>query len=278
VSPSPPYAPVVALLQGLVEERLGLRYGDADLPALVERVSARARAAGSPSLTDYYGRLRASEDADGSGPEWLALADHLVVGETHFFRELPPLEALVDAEIVPRVRRGGQVRVWSAGCASGEEPLTLAMLLADRRCLDRVSLLATDLSPAALARARAGRYLSNALRLPALPELARRWVSRLPDGTLEVSPELRAHVRWQPINLLCAASVRALGVFDVILCRNVIIYLSERATRQVLATLTEALPPGGALAIGVSESLHRFALPLTCEQHAGSFYYRKPAP
>jgi chemotaxis protein methyltransferase CheR len=266
---------VVSLLQGLVEARLGLRYGDSDLTTLVDRVAARARAAGSPSLTDYYGRLRADED--GSGAEWLALADHLVVGETYFFRELAPLEALVDEEIVPRVRRGATVRLWSAGCATGEEPLTLAMLLADRRCLDRVTLLATDLSPAALARARAGRYLSNALRVPVLPELARRWVTRLADGSLEVSAELRAQIRWQPVNLLSTSSVRALGLFDVVLCRNVIIYLSERATRQVVANLTESLPPGGVLAIGVSESLHRFALPLACEQHAGSFYYRKPA-
>jgi chemotaxis protein methyltransferase CheR len=276
---SGPFAPVLYLLRGLVEERLGLHYGEGDLPMLGERVGARAHVAGMASLHDYYARLR--EDPDPGGPEWLALADHLAVGETYFFRETPPLEALIDAEILPRLQRGQpSLRLWSAGCATGEEPLTVAMLLAERRCLDRVVVHATDVSPAALARARTGRYPANSLRLPALPECARRFISRLPDGALEVAPELRAQIRWQTLNLLDTAGVRALGVFDVILCRNVIIYFSERATRQLVSALTEALNPGGVLAVGVSESLHRFSAagcpPLSCEEHQGAFYYRKP--
>jgi chemotaxis protein methyltransferase CheR len=258
------------MLQREVEERLGLRYGDSDLTALVDRVGARARAAGCGSLVEYYGRLR-----DAAADEWSALADHLVVSETYFFREMPPLETLIDQEIVPRARGGFPVRLWSAGCATGEEPLTVAALLAERRCLDRISLLATDVSPAALARARSGRHGPGALRAPALPEMARRWMSRQPDGSVEVDQELIAQVRWQQMNLLDAGAVRALGSFDAILCRNVFIYFSERATRAVMALLTEALRPGGVLLVGVSESLHRFAPTLACEEHQGVFYYRK---
>jgi len=93
----------------------------------------------------------------------------------------------------------------------------------------------------------------------------------------DVARELIGRVRWQPVNLLDAATVRALGVFDVILCRNVFIYFSERATRTVMANLTESLCPGGVLAVGISESLHRFSPALACEEHEGVFYYRKAA-
>jgi chemotaxis protein methyltransferase CheR len=266
-----PFPPVVTLLQALVEDRLGLRYGDGDLPSLIERIGARAAAAGCDSLVEYHHRLREADDPE----EWSALADHLVVGETHLFRELPSLRALVDQEIVPRTRRQSPVRVWSAGCSTGEEPLTLAVLLAELHCLDQVDLCASDVSVAALARARTGCFPSYALRLPALPDIARRWMSQLPDGSIQVSPDLVAHVRWHPINLLEPGPVRALGAFDAIVCRNVFIYLGERATRVVMAHLTEALRPGGVLLVGVSESLHRFAPALTCEEHDGTFYYRK---
>ncbi len=262
--------PVAVLLQRLVEERLGLRYGDADLPALVERVGARCRAARCASLVEYYGRLREDQP-----DEWAALAEHLVVGETYFFREVPPLEMLVDREIVPRVRSGRPMRVWSAGCSTGEEALTMATLLAERHCLDQVALWGTDLSAAAVERARRGRHPPSALRVPAIPEVARRWMSRAPDGSVDVARELIARIHWQPVNLLDAAGVRALGAFDVILCRNVFIYFSDRATRTVMANLTESLRPGGVLAVGISESLHRFSPALACEEHEGVFYYRK---
>jgi chemotaxis protein methyltransferase CheR len=268
---SPPFEPALSLLAGLIEERLGLRYGETELQILADGVEPRVAAAGCPSLLEYYTRLR----DDGADSEWTALADQLVVGETYFFRELSPLEVLVDEEIAPRVRRGVAVRIWSAGCASGEEPLTLAMLLADRRCLEGTTIVATDVSPAALARARCGRHPAHALRLPVLPEPARRWLTRHPDGSLDVAPELLAQVRWQTGNLLTATP--PLGPFDVILCRNVFIYFSDRATRVVMANLTEALRPGGVLAVGVSESLHRFSPALSCEEHRGAFYYRRVA-
>jgi chemotaxis protein methyltransferase CheR len=262
---------VVTLLQDLVEERLGLRYGESDLPLLADRIGARARVVGCPSLIEYYQRLREAGDSE----EWSALAEYLVVSETYLFRELLSLGVLVEEEIVPRARRAGPVRLWSAGCATGEEAVTLAVLLAELHCLDKVDITATDVSAGALARARTGRYPRHALRLPELPDIARRWMSRLPDGSIQVAPELVARVRWQPVNLIELASVRGLGSFDVIVCRNVFIYFGERATRTVMASLTEALRPGGVLLVGVSESLQRFATALSCEQHQGIFYYRK---
>jgi chemotaxis protein methyltransferase CheR len=262
---------VVTLLQNLVEDRLGLRYVDGDLPTLVDRIGARIRAAGCPSFIEYYHRLREGDDQD----EWAALAEYLVVGETYLFRELRSLGVLVEEEILPRARRRSAVRLWSAGCATGEEPLTVAVLLAEFQCLDQVELHATDVSAAALARARTGRFPPHALRQPALPDIAGRWMSRLPDGSIHVARDLVSRVRWQQVNLLDPGPVRALGTFDAILCRNVFIYFGERATRTVMTHLTEALRPGGVLLVGVTESLHRFTPALACEQHQGMFYYRK---
>ena len=150
MDPSGASTPVLAILSALVEERTGLHYGLLDHALLAEKAGVRAAEAGFESLLDYYYYLR--YDA-GAGPEMDALVDALVVGETYFFRELPPLEVLAGiAEDL--VLRGVRPRIWSAACASGEEPLTLAMLLDERGLLGRVDLVASDISPRALARAR----------------------------------------------------------------------------------------------------------------------------
>src|SRR3954467_12144320 len=119
---------VFVILRALIEEKTGIHYPDADRELLGERVSLRAEEAGFESLLDYYYFLR----YDPQGPTELeALVEHLVVQETDLFREMDQLRALTAHFIVPRVRGGQRVRVWSAACATGEEPISLAILLAD---------------------------------------------------------------------------------------------------------------------------------------------------
>jgi chemotaxis protein methyltransferase CheR len=160
------------------------------------------------------------------------------------------------------------VRAWSAGCASGEEAWTLAMLLAERGLA--FELLATDLSTAALARAREGRYRAARVAADVPAALRTRYFRRIGDDDV-VNDRLRGHVRFEAHNVLTATGGRD---FDLILCRNVLIYFDEARRAEAVARLVRALKPGGWLLVGYSEAL-RDHLELTPEAHA---VYRKGPP
>lgn len=263
--------PVFAILSALVEEKTGLYYGLADRELLADKVSLRAQEAGFESLLDYYYFLRYDPAA---GAELAALVDVLVVGETYFFREYPPLRVLVDEFLAPWCASGRRPRVWSAACASGEEPLTLAMMLADRGLSHAVDIVATDISRRALERARAGRFGARSVRAVPEPGLAERYLTPAGQG-YAVDPALVASISWHRLNLIDAAATAALGVFDAVLCRNVLIYFRDETIRGVVERLAGALVPGGVLLVGVAESLLRFGTPFTGDERGGAFVYRK---
>ena len=272
--PDLPFTPqLFAILSALIEERTGIHYSLEDKDLLGDKLSSRAAEAGFDSLLDYYYVLRYDP---ASQTEFDALIDALVVGETYFFRELPALQVLA-AEFLAQACASGRARVWSAACATGEEPLTLAMLLAEQNLLDRVEIVASDISLRSLDRARAGIYGRRAVRDAPPPQLVLRWL-REAGGRWETPPDLRQSVTFRRVNLTDDAQVSALGSFNAILCRNVLIYYSEATARQVVERLARALVPGGILLVGVSESLLRFSTTLACEEHRGVFVYRKPGP
>ena len=263
---------VLAILAALVEERAGLHYSLLDQAVLADKAAARASDAGFDSLLDYYYFLR--YDA-GASVEMDALIDALVVGETYFFRELAPLEVLVRMA-GDLVAGGARPRIWSAACATGEEPLTVAMLLEKRGILEDVELLASDISARALDRARRGRYGPRSIRDGAPPALVASYLKRDGDGTVLVAPRLVDAIRWRRVNLHDPAEVDGVGGCDFILCRNVLIYFRDETAVRVVTRLSDALSPGGVLMVGVSESLLRFGSQLDCEEHGNVFLYRKP--
>jgi chemotaxis protein methyltransferase CheR len=264
---------VFSILSALIEQRAGLHYSPEDRDLLQDKVSVRALDAGFDSLLDYYYFLR----YDPAGPAALdALVDSLLVHETYFFREALPVSVLADDVLVPAVRAGRRPRVWCAACSTGEEPLTLAMMLADRGVLSDVEVVASDLSPRVLERARTGEHNLRSLRaLP--PGVEGRWLE-VRGGRPHVKPELVEAVDWRRVNLVDAQAVAALGTFDAILCRNVLIYFQDETARRVVESLTRALAPGGHLLVGTSESLMRFGTALTCEERRGAFFYTKAGP
>jgi chemotaxis protein methyltransferase CheR len=269
--PSLPLSPqVFTILAKLIEDRAGLHYELADRELLEDKVSARALEAGFDSLLDYYYFLK----FDPQGSAGLdSLIDSLLVHETYFFREALALEVLAD-EVALWVRQGNRVRVWCAACSTGEEPLTLAMMLQERGVLESVSLVASDISQRALDRAQRGEHNLRSLRaLP--PGIEGRFMSVV-EGRPRVRPELTAAVDWRRLNLVDEQAVAALGPFDAILCRNVLIYFQDDTARRVVDALTRALVPGGLLLVGTSESLLRFGTALQCEERRGAFFYSKP--
>ena len=240
------------VLAPLLAARAGL---DPPAWALEARVRERAAALGV-SDDDYVARAAADT------AELDRLIELLRVGETRFFRHRAQLEALGE-RVLPQLR--SPVAAWSAGCASGEEAWTLAMLLAERGLA--FELWATDLSAAALARARAGRYAAARVEADVPPALRARYFRRIGDDDV-INDRLRAHVRFEAHNLLAATGGREL---DLILCRNVLIYFDEARRAEALARLVRALKPGGWLCVGYSETL-RDCAELTAEAHA---VYRK---
>ena len=267
-----PLSPTVfSILSTLIEEHSGLHYEPHDAELLADKLSVRALERGFDSLLDYYYFLR--YDAEG-GRELDLLVESLVVNETYFFRELRPLEALLDAYVLPAIAAGRRPRIWCAAAATGEEPLTLAMLLAQRGLLERVEILASDISERALAHARRGVYGRRSLR-SVMPGYE-RWL-RIEGERATVAPELVSAIRWSRVNLIEPADTKAPG-FDVITCRNVLIYFSDVTVTQVVERLASRLEPSGVLLVGVSESLLRFGTLLRCEEHGGAFFYEKARP
>jgi len=261
-----------AVLSGFLRDRFGLHYGDDQRELLEDKLATRARDAGFDSLLDYYYHLRYDDHA---AEELAALADALVVNESYLFREYEQLELIASRVVAPAVADGRRPRIWSAACAAGEEPLSLAMVLADRGLLRHVDLVASDLSSRALERARLGRWSRRALRTTPLPRLVERFVE-VDEREVRVRAALTAAIEWRRVNLIDPAQVAAMGSFDAILCRNVLIYFDDETVRRVVASLAARLHPGGHLFVGISESLLRFGTALECEEHGGVFCYRRP--
>jgi chemotaxis protein methyltransferase CheR len=251
-------------------ERIRAEYG-LDPPGwlLDARIHDRARAR---SLGDQaYLELAAAEHPAGEA-EREALAALLRVGETRFFRHRAQLHAVSRHVLPERAALAAlgkrPLRVWSAGCASGEEAYTLAMLLDG---LDTAwSLLATDLSAEAIASARAARYPSD--RVGDVPDDQRAKHLVQEEGSWLVRPTLRQQVRFERHNLRDAAWPSG---FDLILCRNVLIYFEPTARQQVLHKLADALLDGGYLFLGYSETLRDQESLFEALHHPDVVLYRK---
>lgn len=259
---------VFAILSGLIEERLGLYFGSDYRDLLLEKLAPRALERGFESMLDYYYFLR--YDADGA-QELLAVADLLTVNETYFLREAAQLRALVNDLVAPRCERGERLRIWCAACSTGEEPITLAALLRERNLLESVELVASDISARALEVASTGVYGRRSIRGS---EPVPGWLERHGEGHV-ADTRLRRAVDWRRVNLLDEAAVTALGSFDYILCRNVLIYFRDETIQALTSRLYLSLRSGGALLVGASESLLRLGTAFVCEERGGAFFYSK---
>ncbi|MBM3223057.1 MAG: protein-glutamate O-methyltransferase CheR [Candidatus Tectomicrobia bacterium] len=240
-----------AHFQRFVAQMAGIHLSAAKIPLVAGRLSARLRHYRFASYGAYF-RLLSS----GKAPEEVQVAvDLLTTHETSFFREMPHFTFLRDT-VLPAHQAGQPFRVWSAACSSGEEPYSIAMLLAD--CLGERpwELLASDISTGSLAKAQAGHYpMERAARIPQeyLAAYCLKGVGRQ-TGTFLIADVLRRRLRFAVINL--NASLPQIEPVDVIFVRNVMIYFDAPTKTQVVQRLRTVLRPAGYLFIGHSESLH----------------------
>ncbi len=262
---------VFSILSSLIQEKVGLYYGLSDRDILLDKVSVRAEEKGFESLLDYYYFLR--YDGDGAG-ELKELVESLVVNETYFFREWAAIEVLVHHHLKPMCDAGKRPKIWCAAASTGEEPLSLAMLLEANGILDKVDIVASDISENALNKARSGKFGRRSVRSVPDKNLLDKFITA-EENAYKISPHLCEKIRWQRINILDEADYPQDGPFDAILCRNLLIYFSDQTVKKVLDSLSTKLTWEGLLLVGISESLLRFGCNFIGEERAGSFVYRK---
>jgi len=257
--------------------RLGLRFEEDKAELLSRVLEERVEATGTGSAELYLARL-----SGGGEDEVRALAERLTVGETYFFRNAHDMEAFTGAVLPARMEARAaerRLRLLSAGCSSGEEPYTLAMLVRGAPVLAGwdVRVHGFDVNPAAVARARAARYSGWSLRQTS-PEPRARFFR--PEGReFRVVDTVRELVTIEERNL--AAEDPAFweaGTFDVIFCRNVLMYLGPESVRRIVARFAAALAPGGFLFLGHAETLRGVSGDFHLRQTHGTFYYQSRPP
>ncbi|MFN2537262.1 MAG: CheR family methyltransferase [Mycobacteriales bacterium] len=266
-------------LRALLSRAAGLVFDEARRESMAYSVAERMRAAGLREVPAYLSRL---EDP----VERQHLLDEVTIQETHFFRNPPQIRAL-RLHVLPELLRhaeenGRRLRIWSAGCSTGEEPYSIAMLL--RELLPStagwdVKVVATDVSSRAIAAARTGRYGARAVQMASPEELARHFMAA-PDGGHEVRPEVRELVEFRHHNLVTEAVPFAPSErIDLILCRNVTIYFGRDTTRALMSRLHHCLRDGGYLFLGHSETLWQvsedFRLVTLGTGDSAAFVYRR---
>jgi chemotaxis protein methyltransferase CheR len=263
------------LLRDMIHERAGIFYDESSRDLLAIKLSSRMTELGFGSFLDYYYLLKYDAAAE---TEWQHLVNALTVRETYFWREIDSVRVLADV-LAPQQaaeRPGVPLRIWSAACATGEEPLTIAMALHQGGWFDRlpIEIYASDISPQAIAQARRGIYPERSFRN--LPAALRTTYFAPEAGGWRIAPEIHARVRWSTANLIDAQAIASLATASAIFCRNVFIYFSEAAIRKTLRLLFERMQAPGYLFVGVSEPLLRLTTDFELREIGGAFVYVKP--
>jgi chemotaxis protein methyltransferase CheR len=259
-------------IAALVRERAGIVLGERKRDLVYGRLSRRLRMLRCSSFADYCHLLEGPDGED----ERRVMLNAITTNLTQFFRESHHFEHFSRDALpaIMRARDAGQrrIRIWSAGCSSGEEPYSTAIsvreVMGNAAGWD-VKILATDIDTEVIARAKAGRY--DADRIAAIPAAIRpRYVHHLPAGGFEMADNLKSLIVFNPLNLLDEWPMQR--AFDVIFCRNVVIYFDAATQRALIERFAQILVPGGWLYVGHSETLFRVSAHF---DHLGRTIYRR---
>jgi chemotaxis protein methyltransferase CheR len=259
-------------IRNLVYERCGLDLRDGKEQLVSARLGKKIREAKFRSFQEYFQHVL----DDHTGEALCGMIDALTTNYTHFFREPAHFEFLKRTVLPPLADRGS-VTIWSAACATGEEPYSIAMCLKEElgnRTDGRFQILATDISTRALSAARKGVYPAERFQNVQIPTL-RKYLLRgsgASEGLYRVKTEVLPPIVFQRLNLIEPFS--SVGIFPLIFCRNVMIYFDRKTQSDLVARLSGCLEPGGHLFIGHAESLNPIQHTLEYVQPA---IYRKPA-
>lgn len=241
-------------IAGMIYSDAGIFLNETKASLVYSRLSKRLRQIGMSSFRDYCVLVGSSEGA-GERREMLSF---LTTNFTRFFRENHHFEHL-RTEVLPglltRAKAGGRVRIWSAGCSDGQEPYSIALTLlgmAPNAAKMDIRILATDIDPKIIAQAKAGVYDGQAIETVDAA-MRQKWFSAVEERRWQVSDQVKQLISFRELNLMAQWPFR--GTFDVIFCRNVVIYFDEPTQSRIWVRYADLLPPGGHLYIGHSERL-----------------------
>jgi len=263
-------------IRDLVLQTAGMLFEEKKFYFIEKRIQKRMQATNSSSAKEYYRLLKL-----GAGDEMSQLLEELTTNETYFYRNLPQLESFAEEAlmlIVEEKRQRGdfKLRFWSAACSSGEEPYTLVML-AKEKLPDfnkwQIEVVATDLDTKILAKAKAGSYDKRSVKdVP--PAVLSRYFDKEGDRHV-VKADVKRHVKFQQLNLMERTGMRRMQGFDCVFCRNVLIYFDDNAKKRVVASIYDALQPGGFIFLGHSESVGKLSAAFKLVKFKKSLSYRK---
>ncbi|HEY0367647.1 MAG TPA: protein-glutamate O-methyltransferase CheR [Pyrinomonadaceae bacterium] len=263
-----------SLIRSLINERIGMYFDNGKSDILIDKLSPLVIERGFSSYLDYYYLLKYD---DAAKAEWQNVMNALSVQETYFWREFDQVRALVET-LLPQWHAQNPkstLRIWSAACATGQEPLTIAIALNEAGWFQKASIeiLASDASTNAIKRAVEGVYRERSFRnLPA--HLRARYFQS--DGSFwRVRNDIHSRIKWTVANLVDVDQIAPLATADFIFCRNVFIYFSESAIARVVRSFARFMRSPGYLFVGAAESLLRVSTDFTLSEIDDAFVYVK---
>ncbi len=264
------------LFREYIETRTGIHMDEGKQSYFAMNVDARMHALGLNDYSAYYTFLTTS--AQGT-KEFAELLDLILIKETFFFRDERQINTLIH-NVLPALREeknGKEIRIWSAGCATGEEPYTLAMAIKENFPADAInfSIYATDISAGAVSYAKNGVYGKGSMRAIDKVILNKYFVQK--EGRYHLMEEVKQRIHFDVVNLVEPYLPIGGNGFDVIFCKNVIIYFELETIKKVIHRFYDTLASGGYFFVGHSESLWQVSNEFTLEEISGVFLYRKNA-
>ncbi|MBI4823209.1 MAG: protein-glutamate O-methyltransferase CheR [Nitrospirae bacterium] len=265
------------LLRELIKDYCGIYFDDDSIYLLESRLSRRLKIHHLDNFRDYYRLLlydRYKEE------EFSELMDILTINETYFFREEIQLKALNEEilkDLYTAKKDTKKIRIWSAGCSSGEEPYTIAMLVLEQGAYFDgwdIEILGSDINQRVLQSARKGLYRKNSFRNT--NEYFAKKYFKENDGIYKISDNIKKLVNFSYLNLLDPFKVKFVETMDVILCRNVLIYFHMDARKKVIENFYNRLSDGGYLLLGHAESLMNVSTSFTLKHLKNDMVYQKP--
>jgi chemotaxis protein methyltransferase CheR len=267
---------VFRLIRDIIRDYCGLYFDDSSKYLLEKRLSRRIRNHQLNDFRDYYRFIRYDKNYED---ELAAIIDVLTVNETYFFREQNQLRAFSEeilSELREKNRERRSLRIWSAGCSTGEEPYTLAMLINEQGSFSGwdIEIYGSDINQRVLQTARKGIYRKNSFRTTE-PYFVGRYFAE-EGGSFRISDGVKKYVNFSYLNLLDPLKARFLGKMDVILCRNVLIYFDGPSRKKVIENFFDRLVDGGYLLLGHAESLINMSTAFTLKHFKNDMVYQKP--
>ncbi|MCL4322282.1 MAG: protein-glutamate O-methyltransferase CheR [Deltaproteobacteria bacterium] len=245
-------------LKNLIYDISGIYFNEQKKYLLEARLSRRLSILDLPNFEDYYNYLKYSPKKKSEIKE---LLNSVTTNETSFFRDSPQLDVFMDVlkqiVIAPSVSPNKKIRIWSAGCSTGEEPYTIAMMIKENFPFSnaKFDIIGSDISEHVLDSAKRGIYNDYTLRNASKGIIA-KYFNKADNDSFALKDEIKNMVGFYNVNLVDAKEVKNLDIFDIVLCRNVIIYFDDESKKRAISNIYESLKIGGHLFLGHSESLH----------------------